>query len=422
MSQTSGNQAVLVIGGGISGMTTAIEVAEVGYDAYIIEKNPYLGGRVAQMNQYFPKLCPPYCGLEINFRRIRTNPRIRTFTQAEVEEISGKEGNFNVTINIKSQLVNDKCTGCSDCVAVCPVERPNDFNYGMDTTKAIYLPHQMSYPMKYVIDETVCQKDKCNKCVEVCQYQAIDFSMQPKKMTLNVASVVFATGWKPYNAHKIENLKMEQYENVITNVMLERLAAANGPTKGKLIRPSDGKEAKNVVFVQCSGSRDENHLPYCSSICCMASLKQTTYFRSQYPDSKLHVFYIDLRTPGKYEKFLSKIREDENIHFTKGKVAKITEDPKTKNLIVEAESAVDFKKVKVMADMVVLASGMESSLTESNMPKGSLSKNNESFITPDLNQPGLYSCGVAKMPFDVTLSIQDATGTALKAIQSIRRA
>ncbi len=416
----SGNKSILVVGGGLSGMTAAIEAAEVGYETYIIEKQPYLGGRVAQLNQYFPKLCPPYCGLEINFRRIKTNPRIHYFTLSEVESVSGEAGNFDVKIKRTPRYVNDKCTACNDCVAVCPEERPNDFNFGMNKTKAIYLPHEMAFPMKYVIDSKYC-KDNCSACVTACKYDAIEPDMKSKEMTLNVASIIYSTGWKPYDATKMDNLGMTPQNNIISNIMMERIAAPNGPTRGKLIRPTDQKEAKTIVFVQCAGSRDESHLPYCSSICCMASLKQTTYFRKQYPDSKIYIFYIDLRTPGKYEKFLSNVRKDENVVFIKGKVAKITEDPKTQNLIVEAENAITFEKVKVEADLVVLASGMESSLSGNGLSNLGVETNPEGFISPELQKDGIFSAGVAKAPVDVTTSIQDATGVALKAIQSMRR-
>ncbi|MDH5682399.1 MAG: FAD-dependent oxidoreductase, partial [Spirochaetota bacterium] len=227
-----GAKAVLVIGGGLSGMTTAIEAAEVGYDAIIIEKLPYLGGRVTQLNQYFPKLCPPYCGLEINYKRIKANPRITALYSSEVTEISGREGNFTVKITESPRYINENCTACGDCVAVCPAERPNSFNFGMDKTKAVYLPHEMAYPMKYVIDDKYCQKESCGKCVEACKYQAIDLAMKEKTHELSVGAVVYATGWNPYEATKMDNLGMGRYENVLSNIMLERIAAANGPTKG----------------------------------------------------------------------------------------------------------------------------------------------------------------------------------------------
>ncbi len=413
------NKGVLVVGGGFTGMTVALEAAEVGYEAIIVDKEPYLGGRVAQLNKYFPKLCPPTCGMEINFRRIRANSRVKYYTMAQIEKVSGQPGNFEVTVKLNPRYVNQNCTSCKECLDVCPVERANNFNFGMDNNKAIYSPHEMAFPEQYVIDEATCKKKECNKCVEVCKYKAINLEMQAETITLNVASIVYATGWNPYDANKMDNLGFGQNQNVITNMMMERLASFNGPTGGKILRPSDGKEAKNVVFVQCAGSRDENHLPYCSYICCMASLKQATYLRDQYEDSKAHIFYIDLRTPGKYEKFLAKVRADENVSFTKGKVAKITEDPGTKNLIVEAEDTESGKKAKVEADLVVLATGMEAS-AKNNGVAGAAKMNEYGFMADELQQPGIFSAGVAKQPVDVYSSGQDATGAALKAIQVIR--
>ncbi|MEW6200490.1 MAG: CoB--CoM heterodisulfide reductase iron-sulfur subunit A family protein [bacterium] len=413
------NGKILVVGGGISGLTIAVEAAEVGCEVVIVEKNPYLGGRVAQMNQYFPKLCPPYCGLEINFKRIRNNGNIRFHTLCEIEKVSGQAGNYDVTVRMKPRYVNEKCTACGECVAVCPVERENEFNYGMDKTKAIYCPHEMAAPMRYVIDDTVCKGTSCAKCAEVCKYGAIDLEMKPKEMNLKASAIVFATGWKPYDAAKIDNLCFGKYQNILTNVMVERLAAQNGPTGGRLIRPSDGKEIKSVAFVQCAGSRDENHLPYCSTVCCSASLKQTTFFREQYPDSKIYIFYIDVRTPGRLEDFFTKVKDDENVTLIKGKVAKITEDAATKDLTVEAEDTMTGQKVKVKVELVVLATGM----VPNDMPAlpAEMSIDEDGFIFSDPAKSGIYATGCAKKPIDVAVSIQDATGTTLKAIQCVRR-
>ena len=307
------HRSILVVGGGIAGITAAVEAAEAGYEVYIVEKSPYLGGRVAQLNKYFPKLCPPYCGLEINFQRIRKEPRVRFFTLAEVDRLSGRPGRFEATIVLHPRYVNDRCTACGDCVRVCPVDRPNAFNYGMGTTKAIYLPHEMAFPMKYVIDGAACKLTECAKCVEACGYGAIDLTMQPRTLTLQVGAVVVTTGWKPYDATRIDNLGFGTYPNVITNVMMERLAAPNGPTKGKILRPSDGKPVESAAFIQCAGSRDVNHLGYCSGICCLASLKEATYLREQNPNAKAHIFYIDLRTPGTYDFFARKVLGDPNV-------------------------------------------------------------------------------------------------------------
>ncbi len=413
---TNDNKSVCVVGGGISGMTTAIEAAEVGYEVYLIEKSPSLGGRVVQMNQYFPKLCPPQCGVEINYKRIRVNPKIRYFTLAEVEKISGTPGNFDVTIRLNPRYVNDKCTACNKCVEVCPVGRSSDYNYAMDKTKAIYLAHEMAFPMKYVIDDKVCLKEQCAKCVAACKYDAIELSMKPKTFNVNVGSVVLATGWSPYDAAKIDNLKYGIYKNVVRNVEMERLAAPNGPTKGKILRPSDKKEIKSIAFVQCAGSRDENHLAYCSSICCLASMKQATYVRSQYPDADIYIFYIDIRATGRFEDFYTKVQTDNKISFIKGKVAKITEDAATKSLTVVAEDILSGQKIYKTVDMVVLATGMVPNGMKSPMP-ADIVYDEFGFIVADLQSPGIYTAGCAKKPADVASCIQDATGAALKAIQ-----
>lgn len=415
----SDSKSVLVIGGGISGITAAVEAAEAGCDVYIVEKNPYLGGRVAQLNKYFPKLCPPVCGLEMNFRRIKENSQIKFFTQAEVEKISGQEGNYQVSVKVKPRYVNDKCVGCDACAQACPAERPNDFNFGLDKTKAAYVPFEQAFPFKYVIDDKHC-KGGCQKaCKDACKYDAIDLDMKPETVNLNVASVVVATGWNLYDATRMDNLGFGKVKNVITNMMMERLAASNGPTDGKIVRPSDGKEVKTVAFVQCAGSRDENHLPYCSYICCMASLKQTTYVREQYPDSKVKIFYIDIRTPGRYEQFYWKVRDDENVSLVKGKVARITEDAKTGDVIVEAEDIQSGKKIKENFDLVVLAAGMEASLKGAKMPE--MEQNSDGFVVPGKLKKGLMAVGVAKSPLDVQRSVQDATGAAVKCIQAVRR-
>jgi quinone-modifying oxidoreductase subunit QmoA len=408
-------QSVLVIGGGISGITAAVETAEAGYDVYIVEKNAYLGGRVAQLNKYFPKLCPPICGLELNFRRIKENAGVKFYTLSEVESISGSEGGYEVKVKVNPRYVNDKCVGCDECAKACPAERPNEFNFGMDTTKAAYLPFDQAFPFKYVIDAAHCKGDCGKACMEACKYDAIDLDMQPETITLEVSSIVTATGWNPYDAKKMDNLSFGSVKNLITNMMMERLAAPNGPTKGKILRPSDGKEVKNIAFVQCAGSRDENHLEFCSYICCMASLKQATYVRDLYEDAKAEIFYIDLRTPGRYEQFFWKLRDDENVTLTKGKVAKITEDSKTGDVSVVAEDALSGKKITRTFDMVVLATGMQPSGAASKVP--GVSYTADGFAPAAGQQKGIISIGTGKAPLDVQRSVQDSTGAAIKCIQ-----
>jgi quinone-modifying oxidoreductase subunit QmoA len=254
-----------------------------------------------------------------------------------------------------------------------------------------------------------------------CTYDAIDLQMKPETLTVKAGSIVLATGWKPYDASKIDNLGFGTSPNIINNVMMERLASPTGPTKGRLLRPSDGKEVKSVAFVQCAGSRDENHLAFCSAVCCLATLKQATYVREQYPDSKAYMFYIDLRTPGtSYERFLNKVKEDANVSLIKGKVAKVSEDPATKDIVVEVEDIYAGSKKKVNVDLCVLATGMEPTISEVNLPSD-ININENGFVVPGKDQQGIYAVGCIKNPSDVARSVQEATGATLKAIQTVGR-
>ncbi len=419
--QAPANGSILVVGGGISGLTTALEAAEVGYEVFLVEKNPYLGGRVAQLNQYFPKLCPPTCGLEINFRRIKDNPRIKVFTMAEVEKVSGSAGAYDVTVRINPRYVNENCTCCGECAKACKTEVTNDFNFGMDRTKAAYLPFEMAFPARYVISPQIIGTEDAGRCKEACPYDAVDLEMEAKTVPLKVGAVVWATGWTPYDAGRIDNLGYGRYPNIITNMMMERMAAPNGPTGGKILRPSDDKAPESIAFVQCAGSRDENHLPYCSYICCMASLKQASYVRERYPEAKIYIFYIDLRAPGqKYEQFYQNIKADENVFFIKGKVAEVDEDMDSKKITVTAENAVTGEKIHQTVDMVVLATGMQPNAAVSKIP-ADLQFSDDGFMINDFQKGGSFAAGCANKPFDVMSSNQNATGMALKAIQTLVR-
>jgi quinone-modifying oxidoreductase subunit QmoA len=414
----AGEKTVLVVGGGISGITAAVEAAEAGCKVVLVEKEPYLGGRVARLYRYFPKLCPPTCGLEINFRRIRSNPDIKVYTLAEVQSLTGSAGSFTATIKVNPRYVKDHTASTKD-VEECPVEIANDFNYGMDKVKAVRLPYEMAYPMNLVADRDALKKAEASEeykaFVESCEKKGvrIDLDEKAEMVELRVASVVWATGWKPYDPTKLDKLGFGTCTNVITNVMMERLAAPSGPTGGHIVRPSDGKKVNNLAFVQCAGSRDRNHLPYCSSICCLASLKQATYLREYNPDAQAHIFYIDLRAYGRFETFYDNVRKDDKIFLTKGKIVSITEDPATKDVILEGEDILSGQKIRRTFDMAVLATGMQPNTSVEKIPGPDITYDEYGFVVAG---EGIYGAGVTSRPMDVATCMQDATGAALKAL------
>jgi quinone-modifying oxidoreductase subunit QmoA len=410
--------AVLVVGGGISGLTAALEAAEVGNDVFLVEKSPSFGGRVAQLNEYFPKLCPPSCGLEINFRRVKDNRRIRTYTMTTVKSVSGGPGKYEVTLETAPRFVNSNCTACGDCATACPDEIANDFNLGMNKSKAAYLPHEMAFPRRYVIKKEALSPAGAEAVKAACKYDAVDLEMKTETLTINVASIIWATGWVPYEPTKMENLKFGQSNAIVTNMMIERMAAPNGPTGGKIVRPGDNKTIDSIAFIQCAGSRDENHLEYCSHVCCMATFKQMSYVREQYPDAKIYVFYIDLRTPGKYEKFREVRMADKNASFIKGKVAEIIPEADG-GVTVVAENALTAAKISQKVDMAVLATGMQPSLGLQGAP-AALNMDASGFIISDFDK-AMIAAGCAKKAADVVTCTQSSTAAALKAIQVSRR-
>ena len=405
------HKPIVVIGGGISGVTAAVELAEAGKEVILIEEQPYLGGNVVKMNNYFPKLCPPSCGLEINLRRIRQNPRIKVFTSSTVSNISGKKGNFSLQITTSPQFVKNSCTACGECVEVCPEERPDEFNYGLTKTKAVFLPHEMAFPMKYTINEQSCKREACNRCVEVCRYNAIDFTSKEEKTEIEADAVIVATGWHNYDAGRLDTLNYHASPDIVTNVEFERLLAPNGPGQGALLRPSDNEPPKEIVFVQCAGSRDENHLPYCSAVCCSASLKHALTLQEKLPESKVKIFYIDLRVSGRNEDFLNRVKEHRNIDLIKGKAGRIEVDSVSKKLIVEAEDILKGVKKRHEADMVILATGI--------VPhkfSDMVTKNEYGFLAAK-QQDGIFAISCSKQPMDVSSSVKEATAAALRAIQ-----
>jgi len=400
-------------------MTAAVEAAEVGCRVVLIEKEAYLGGRVLRTYRYFPKMCPPTCGFEINTRRIRQNPRITVHTLATVEEITGQAGNFKARIKIRPRYVTGNQPIDESVIEQLSSERINDFNLGMDKTKALYMPHDMAYPNMFVLDRAALSDADAATLTAACPEGAIDLDMKEQEVELEAGAVIVATGWQPYDALKLDNLGFGRCQNVITNVMMERLASSGGPTKGKIVRPSDGKPPENVAFVQCAGSRDEDHLPYCSAVCCMGSLKQIRYLREKDENAKATMFYIDIRTVGREEKFYYDLLEDDKISFVKGKVAKISEEPDSHNLILDVQDTMSRDNLHEKFDLVVLATGVVPNSADMKMPF-ELQYDEYGFIDGATDVEGVYAVGCAKRPCDVSRATKDSISAALKAIQCIK--
>lgn len=406
------SNAILVVGGGYAGLTSAIEAAELGHDVYIVEKRPWLGGRVAQLNKYFPKLCPPSCGLEIQFQRIKNNPAVKFFTQAEICELSGKKGNYTAKIRINPRHTVPYNVDFGLLAQTLDGETPSEFEFGLEKRKALYKAMPFAYPARWVLDPSTLSR---TDAARIAGNKFLNVSEKAHEIELNVSSVIIATGWDPYPVEKLPNLGGGKLLNCITNMQMERLASNFGPTGGVIRRPSDGQTPLSVGFVQCAGSRDQNHLDYCSYICCMATFKQCLYLTEQNPDIKITVYYIDLRAPGRYVNVLEKVQALPNVRFVKGKVVQALEG-RSGNIILEAEDAVSGRKFAEEYEMAVLATGMQPSLANKALPVPAC-LDQDGFVA-DGEKAGIFVAGCAKMPLDVTRCAQSGTAAALKAVQT----
>jgi quinone-modifying oxidoreductase subunit QmoA len=399
----------LIIGGGIAGITAAVELAEAGRQVVLVEKEPYLGGNVSRFNNYFPKLCPPSCGLEINFARIRSNPRITYYTGAGVQSICGSEGDFTVTIGLEPRLINNLCTSCGLCAEVCPVERSPEPGRP-EGQKAAYIRSGLAFPLKYSIDAGICLKEECGKCLEVCEFEAIQLGATPAVIKLRADRIIVATGWSLYDPGKLVNYRYSEEADVVSNLEFEQMLASCTRESKELARPSDGSLPRRIAFVQCAGSRDVNHLPYCSAVCCSVSLKHALNLESMYPDIYSEIFYIDIRLGGRNEKLLKEAEGKKGIGLTKGKVGRISKEKGSERLLVEVEDIQQRIRRVDAFDLVVLAMGL--------VPNGvqaDLQVNEFGFFLPD-QLPGIVPAASCKRPMDVSSAVKDATASAMKSL------
>lgn len=421
----------LVIGGGIAGLQTALDIAEAGYEVDIVEKSPTIGGKMAQINKTFPTLDCSACILTPKMVDASAHENINLYTYSEIEEVKGFVGNFKVKIKKKARSVNaDLCSGCGLCTEKCPSKKSkNEFNCGLDNRSAIYIPFAQAIPNVPVIDRNACIKfktGKCGLCEKVCSANAIDFNQKDEFISREYGAIVAATGFNPISLEKLEEFQYSQCPDVITSLELERITNASGPTKGELHRPSDGKKPKTIVFVQCVGSRDTSGCgkPYCSKICCMYTAKHAMLIKEKYPDANVSVFYIDVRTPGKnFDEFYRRAAEDFGVNYIKGMVGKIAEQDGY--ILVQGSDLISNEQVLINADLVVLATAIEpdeSARDIATMLTASIDTNN--FFTeahPKLKPvesptAGIFLSGVCQGPKDIPETVSQASAAAAKVI------
>jgi heterodisulfide reductase subunit A len=421
----------LVIGGGIAGIQTALDIADAGFEVDIVEKTPTIGGKMAQIDKTFPTLDCAACILTPKMVDAAQNEKIHIYSYSEVTDVKGFVGNFDVTIKKKARYVNEEvCTGCGICTEKCPQKKvPNDFNLGLNTKGAIYIPFAQAVPKVATIDANYCTKmktGKCGVCQKVCTAGAIDYEQKDEFIQEQYGAIVVATGFNPIKMDNFEEYAYSQSRDVVTSLELERLMNAAGPTGGTLLRPSDGKHPKKIVFIQCVGSRDVSGCgkPYCSKICCMYTAKHAMLIRDKYPDTDVTVFYIDVRTPGKnFDEFYRRAVEEYGVHYIKGMVGKVA--PEGDILKVQGSDLLTNEQIHIDADLVVLAAAIEPD--PSARPLATIltaSMDTNDFFTeahPKLRPvesptAGIFLSGVCQGPKDIPETVSQASAAAAKVI------
>jgi len=430
------NQSVLVIGGGVAGLEASLDLADKGYKVHLIERLPTIGGKMALLYKVFPTNdCAP-CILAPKTAYANIHPNINLLTNSEVANVEGHIGNFSVVVNQKPRYVDEKkCTGCGLCIEKCPTKIIDDeYSRGIGERKAIYIPYDQAIPRKAVIDSQNClyfQKDACRLCEKVCPAQAIDFKQEPKAIELKVGAIIVATGFDEYNPDQKVEYGYRRYGNVITQFQLARLLDIDGPTKGRLLRPTDKKEPRSIAMIQCVGSRDENANGYCSSVCCMYALKHAQIIKEMVlPDAQVYICYIDMRTAGKgFEEYYRRTREI-GINFIHGRPSEVIENNKTKNLILKVEDSDIGELIKLEADLVVLSCATVPSqgtkqlagLLGVNLDANGFFKELHPKLRPvETNIRGIYICGSVQGPKDIPDSIIQAKAAASCADSELRK-
>ncbi len=426
---------VMVIGGGIAGIQASLDMANAGLDVVLVEKQATLGGHMLQLSETFPTLDCSQCILSPKMVEVSRHPKIKVMTYCEVQEVSGSVGNFKAKILKKPTFVDpDKCKICDDCTKVCPVVVPNEYELNLSARRAIYIPYAQAIPASYTLDESAClglNPVVCGKCKDVCEADAINYDMRPETVVEEFGAIVVATGFDLYPQENIAEYGYGQVDDVLDGLQFERLCSASGATHGHVLRPSDHKEPKDVVFIQCVGSRDPaNHCAYCSKICCMYTAKHASLYKHHVPDGRAYVFYIDIRSGGKgYEEFVQRTMEVDEAIYLRGRVSKLyRKDGKIKVLGTDTLTG---QNVEIDADMVVLALAMQPSKGTADVAKVlKIGRDKDGFLAeahPKLKPvesvtAGIFLAGAAQAPKDIPETVAQAGAAAAKVIALLSQA
>ena len=414
--------AALVIGGGPAGMQAALDLADSGYKVYILEDTPSIGGTMAQLDKTFPTNDCSMCILSPKLVATGRHENITMLTHAELKKVEGKAGDFKVTITKHSRyIIEDKCTGCGVCAEHCPIEGVSTFDREMAPAKAIYVPFPQAVPLIYTIEKGLCIG--CGECEKFCEAKAIQYSMAPDvEEVIEVGSIILSPGYSVFDATKKVEYGLGVYPNVLTNIEFERMLSASGPTEGHIIRPSDGDVPKRIAFIQCVGSRDaQTGNTYCSSYCCMAALKQAVIGKEHVPGLKTTIYFMDTRAFGKeFEEYLYRAENEYGVTIARNnRVPKVTEDPKTNNLILLYHAGAEILEEEF--DMVILSTGARPPESADSIAKAlGIQLNKFGFCEADelspveTSVPGIFICGAFSGPKDIPDSIAQASGAAGK--------
>lgn len=435
----------LVIGAGISGMQTALDIANSGYEVILVEKEPSIGGHMAQLSETFPTLDCSQCILTPRTVEVGQHPNIELLTLSEVvdvQRIAGApgddepaQGGFNVRIKRHPRyVIEDKCTACGACAKACPVVVPNEFDRGLAARRAIYIPSPQAVPAVYRLDPDACLglfPLACGRCAEACDVEAIDYDMQPEVIEEEVGAIVVATGYELYQDKAVAAYEYMSHPDVMDGLEFERMLSATGPTGGKVIRPSDRKVPKEVVFIQCAGSRNPEHgVPYCSKICCMYTAKHAILYKHRVPDGQVYVFYMDIRAGGKgYEQFVTRAMEEDETVYIRGRVSKVF--PTDDEVMVWGVDTLTGRKVEISADLVVVASAIIPSAGSRHIAEmlgveadefGFYNPENAEMTPVESGVPGVFLAGTGLGPQDIPETVSQASGAAAKVLSLFQAA